>query len=169
MFHPRFKLRIHILIGILVIIVVGLSVPRLFMKNQPRTRGGTIALGMGAKSLILLGYMLATEHVQKLKRWHSYKANVVISCLEVVFWVVGLAIVVNHLELYTSAIAIREFREYRKMSNGIPLSSVMSRGTDEEEMVQRFPPRPENAYRGHYDQRHTSPLGHQAQIVRGKQ
>lgn len=30
--------------------------------------------------------MLATEHVQKLKRWHSYKANMIISCLEIVFW-----------------------------------------------------------------------------------
>ncbi|KZM23139.1 hypothetical protein ST47_g5620 [Ascochyta rabiei] len=64
MFHSRFKLRIHILTGILVIIVIGLSVPRVFMKNQPRTRAGTIALGMGAKSLILLMYMLATEHLE---------------------------------------------------------------------------------------------------------
>ena len=30
--------------------------------------------------------MLATEHIQKLKRWHSYKANMIISCLEIVFW-----------------------------------------------------------------------------------
>lgn len=30
--------------------------------------------------------MLAAEHVQKFKRWHSYKANVIISCLEIVFW-----------------------------------------------------------------------------------
>lgn len=30
--------------------------------------------------------MLATEHVQKFKRWHSYKANVIISCLEIIFW-----------------------------------------------------------------------------------
>lgn len=103
MFASRFKLPLHIITGILVVIVIGLSVPRLFMKNQPRTRAGTIALGMvlithplfmktifnaiqGAKSLILLAYMLATEHVQRFKRWHSYKANVIISCLEIVFW-----------------------------------------------------------------------------------
>lgn len=30
--------------------------------------------------------MMAAEHVQKCKRWHSYKANVIISCLEIVFW-----------------------------------------------------------------------------------
>lgn len=102
MFASRFKLPLHIVTGILVVIVIGLSIPRLFMKNQPRTRAGTIALGMvrkasahtrfttdslqGAKSLILLTYMLAAEHVQKFKKWHSYKANVIISCLEIVFW-----------------------------------------------------------------------------------
>ena len=46
MFASRFKLPLHLTTGILVIIVIGLSVPRLFMKNQPRTRAGTIALGM---------------------------------------------------------------------------------------------------------------------------
>lgn len=30
--------------------------------------------------------MLSTEHVKKFKRWHSYKANVILSCLEIVFW-----------------------------------------------------------------------------------
>lgn len=30
--------------------------------------------------------MLATEHVQKFRRWHSYKANAIISGLEIVFW-----------------------------------------------------------------------------------
>jgi ASC-1-like (ASCH) protein len=47
----------------------------------------------------------------------------------------------SHLEIYASAIAIREFRGYRKMRNGMPLSSVMSGQTDEEEMVQRLHPR----------------------------
>ena len=148
MFHSRFKLPLHILTGILVVIVIGLSVPRLFMKNQPRTRAGTIALGMvraphqslrtrpdqytnayqGAKSLVLLTYMLAAEHVQKFKKWHSYKANVIISCLEIVFWgavaflvfqgnisrcegvicylswvVVGIAVVIKFASLLTSA------------------------------------------------------------------
>jgi hypothetical protein len=46
MFASRFKLPLHIITGMLVVIVIGLSVPRLFMKNQPRTRASTIALGM---------------------------------------------------------------------------------------------------------------------------
>jgi hypothetical protein len=30
--------------------------------------------------------MIITEHSQRFKKWHSYKANVILSCLEVVFW-----------------------------------------------------------------------------------
>lgn len=160
--------------------------------------------------------MLAAEHVQKLKRWHSYKANVIISCLEIVFWgavaflvfqgnlksckgvtcylswvTVGIAVFIksvpffvstfrpyysktvltlhSHLEIYASAIAIREFREYRKMRDGMPLSSVMSRGTDEEEMAQRFPQAPETTYQGRHEHRQTDSSRYQVQVVRGKQ
>ncbi|KAJ4340549.1 hypothetical protein N0V87_002534 [Didymella glomerata] len=194
MFASRFKLPLHIITGMLVVIVIGLSVPRLFMKNQPRTRAGTIALGMGAKSLVLLTYMLAAEHVQKFKRWHSYKANVIISCLEIVFWgavaflvfqgnlkrcegvtcylswvTVGIAVVINHLEIYASAIAVREFCDYRKTRDGMTLSSVMSRGTDEEEIVQRSPPAPETVYQGRHGNRQTDPSRYHAQVVRSKQ
>lgn len=45
-FDSRFKLPVHIIQAILITIVIGLSVPRLFMKNKPRTRASTIALGM---------------------------------------------------------------------------------------------------------------------------
>jgi ASC-1-like (ASCH) protein len=75
----------------------------------------------------------------------------------------------SHLELYASAISIREFREYRRMRNAEPLSSVMSRGTDEEEMVQRFPPQPENTYQGYQGQQYAAPPRYHTQVVRGKQ
>jgi hypothetical protein len=45
-FDSRFKLPVHIIQAILITIVIGLSVPRLFINNQPRTRASTIALGM---------------------------------------------------------------------------------------------------------------------------
>ena len=45
-FSPQYKLRIHILQIILIHVIMGLTVPRIFMKNQPRTRATTIALGM---------------------------------------------------------------------------------------------------------------------------
>ncbi|KNG49053.1 cytochrome p450 [Stemphylium lycopersici] len=137
-FSSRFKLPIHIAQVVLVSIAVGLSVPRLFIKNVPRTRSGTIALGMGAKSLILLAYLILSEHAPRFRRWHSYKAHAIISCLEVVFWgaVAGLtfqgnvkscegvtcglswavfvvAIIINNTELVASGIAIREFREWK--------------------------------------------------------
>jgi uncharacterized membrane protein len=39
-----------------------------------------------AKTLILLAYLLLSERHRKFKRFHSYKAHLVISCIEVVFW-----------------------------------------------------------------------------------
>lgn len=94
---PRYKLSIHIVQIILVTIAIGLSVPRLFMKGQPRTRANTIALGMGAKSLIFIAYQILTEHVAYFHRWASLKANLIINALEQVFWgaVVFLVIQAN--------------------------------------------------------------------------
>lgn len=50
-FGPQYKLHIHTLQVILIHIIMGLTVPRIFMKNQPRTRATTIALGMVSLSL----------------------------------------------------------------------------------------------------------------------
>ena len=46
LFNPRVKKPLHVVYIILVVAAMGLSVPRLFMKGQPRTRANTIALGM---------------------------------------------------------------------------------------------------------------------------
>jgi hypothetical protein len=46
LFSSRFKLQIHIAQVVLVTAAVGLTVPRLFVKNIPRSRSSTIALGM---------------------------------------------------------------------------------------------------------------------------
>jgi hypothetical protein len=46
LFDPRVKTPLHIVYILFVIAAMSLSVPRLFMKNQPRTRANTIALGM---------------------------------------------------------------------------------------------------------------------------
>ncbi|KAF2464170.1 uncharacterized protein BDR25DRAFT_243120 [Lindgomyces ingoldianus] len=94
-FSPRFKLPVHLLQLVLITFAMGLSVPRLFIKNQPRTRANTIALGMGAKSLIFLAYQLFTEYVPRFKRWHSYKANAIINSLEIVFWAAVAFLVVQ--------------------------------------------------------------------------
>ncbi|KAF1963509.1 hypothetical protein CC80DRAFT_7846 [Byssothecium circinans] len=147
-FHPRHKLPVHVAQIFLVAVAMGCSVPRLFMKNQPRTRANTVALGMGAKSLIIIIYMIVTEHNPRFKKWKSYKANVILSCLEVVFWgtvaflamranlrictgalcvlswvVVVVAVVIVLTELYTAAVCIREFREYRRTKNAVQIES----------------------------------------------
>lgn len=31
-------------------------------------------------------YQLLSEYSRPFKRWHSYKANAIINCLEIVFW-----------------------------------------------------------------------------------
>jgi hypothetical protein len=45
-FSSRFKFHIHIAQVVLVVAALGLTVPRLFMNNVPRSRSSTIALGM---------------------------------------------------------------------------------------------------------------------------
>ncbi|KAF2854862.1 hypothetical protein T440DRAFT_542454 [Plenodomus tracheiphilus IPT5] len=153
LFSSRFKLHVHLLQVLLVSIAVGLSVPRLFIKNVPRTRSGTIALGMGAKSLILLAYLLASDYVPKFRRWHSYKAHMIIACLEVLFWsgvaglifqanrkscvgitctlswiVMGVAVIIIQTEIWCSAVSIREFREYKAgiRTGASPTSKISS-------------------------------------------
>lgn len=102
-FDIRYKFWVHIFELLLVVAAMGLSVPRLFAKNQPRTRANTIALGMvrellvfifqryakqqqGAKSIIFILYQLLTEHVARFYRWQSSKANTILNSLEIVFW-----------------------------------------------------------------------------------
>ncbi|RAQ77164.1 hypothetical protein COH20_007427 [Aspergillus flavus] len=86
LFDPRWKLPLHCFQLFLIVIVIGLSAPRLFMKNQPRTRASTIGLGMAAKSLVIILYQLLTEHVTVLQKWASLKAYTILNALEIVFW-----------------------------------------------------------------------------------
>lgn len=85
-FSPRYKLPVHLIELFFIAIAMGLSVPRLFMKNQSRTRANTIALGMGAKSLIIIGYQLLSEHFGPCKKWASLKANMILNFIEPIFW-----------------------------------------------------------------------------------
>lgn len=40
----------------------------------------------GAKSLVIIAYQMLTEHTSWFKRWHSYKANAILNCFEIVAW-----------------------------------------------------------------------------------
>ncbi|PPJ51939.1 hypothetical protein CBER1_09682 [Cercospora berteroae] len=141
-FQARYKLPVQIVYIILVVVAMGLSVPRLFMKNQPRTRANTIALGMGAKSFILIGYELLSEHTRFLRKWKSLKAYAIINFLEIIFWaavmglifqanlksckgvgcylswgVMGVAGVLNQLAVWCFLASWFEFREFKRSRN----------------------------------------------------
>ncbi|GKT42938.1 uncharacterized protein ColSpa_03119 [Colletotrichum spaethianum] len=86
LFDSRIKFPIHMLQLALAVAAIGVTVVRMFLPNAPRGRSGTMALGMGAKSLIIILYQVLTEHVSALKRWASLKANLILNALEIVFW-----------------------------------------------------------------------------------
>ncbi|EXK35706.1 hypothetical protein FOMG_08915 [Fusarium oxysporum f. sp. melonis 26406] len=87
-FSNRLKLPLHLVELLLIFSVLILSVIRMLKlpKNAPRGRSNTMALGMSAKSLIILLYQLLSEHVQAFKKWSSLKAYVILNALEIVFW-----------------------------------------------------------------------------------
>ncbi|KAM5366224.1 hypothetical protein ACJZ2D_010652 [Fusarium nematophilum] len=84
----RYKLLIQLTQTLLIVTVLILSVVRLLDRpaGAPRTRSNTIALGMSAKSLVIILYELLTEHVRSFQRWGSLKAYAILNALEVVFW-----------------------------------------------------------------------------------
>ncbi|QDS72480.1 hypothetical protein FKW77_009934 [Venturia effusa] len=139
----RQKTVFHIVQLILVHVAIGVSTPRIFMKNQPRTRATTIALGMGAKSIMFIFYQLITENIERFKRWGSLKAYMIINCLEILFWaavvflliqanisrcvgigctlswvVVGVSIVITAIQLPLAYFYTVEFRESKKAPMG---------------------------------------------------
>ncbi|KAF7590876.1 hypothetical protein BBP40_002290 [Aspergillus hancockii] len=94
-FGTKWKLSLHCLQAFLIVVVIGLSVPRLFMKGQPRTRANTIGLGMGAKSLVIILYQVISEHVTYFRKWASLKAYTILNALEIVFWVAVAALTIQ--------------------------------------------------------------------------
>ncbi|KAM5349518.1 hypothetical protein ACJ41O_006023 [Fusarium nematophilum] len=87
-FPSRFKLPVHIVELILSLLVLILGLVRLALRNRnaPRTRSGSMALGMAAKSIVLILYQVLTQHTKYFRKWASYKANLILNCLEIVFW-----------------------------------------------------------------------------------
>ncbi|KAG9196552.1 hypothetical protein G6011_01673 [Alternaria panax] len=171
-FSNRFKFHIHIAQVVLVTVAIGLTVPRLFMNNVPRSRSSTIVLGMGGKSLILLVYLILSEHAPRFQRWHSYKAHAIIACLEVVFWsvvaglmfkanvnyckgtacglswiVIILAVTIIITEIVCSGISIREFREWKQAGKpkSIGPNHVRRSPFDDEESFQTVVAQPKEA------------------------
>ncbi|RDW60591.1 hypothetical protein BP6252_11974 [Coleophoma cylindrospora] len=93
---PKYRQRVltyaHVVQLILVLIAVIITVVRMFaFKPTPtptttRSRGNTIALSMGAKSLMFILYQMLTKHVAAFRRWKSAKANAILNIIDIVSW-----------------------------------------------------------------------------------
>ncbi|OAA71825.1 hypothetical protein LEL_09060 [Akanthomyces lecanii RCEF 1005] len=85
---PQYKLHLHVVQILLTTVIMILAIIKLatLTRTAPRTRSDTIALGMGAKSLVIILYQVCAEHVARLRKCHSYKANLILNSLEIVFW-----------------------------------------------------------------------------------
>ncbi|KAI9037782.1 uncharacterized protein KD926_011571 [Aspergillus affinis] len=149
--ETRWKLPLHCFQILLVVIVIGFTILRMFMKNQPRTRATTMGLGMGAKSLVIIAYQLLTEYVDRLRKWASFKAYTILNALEIVFWaavvflniqvnvkacvspgcemgwtVMVIALLISGLAVYATILSLNEWRESKGPS---PASYKMTAGS----------------------------------------
>ncbi|KAI4601671.1 hypothetical protein KJ359_011802 [Pestalotiopsis sp. 9143b] len=135
----RYVLAIHIVQLFLVMTVIILAVVRIFLKGGQLRRNDTMALSMGAKSLVILAYELITEHWSRARRWASLKANTILNCLEILFWaaiaylaiasnvsscvstgctlnwvIVAFAIITSFVAAYAAAVFYVAFRKSRQ-------------------------------------------------------
>jgi len=46
----------------------------------------------GVKSIVIIGYQLLSEHTARFSRWRSLKANAILNCVEVVFWLAAVVV-----------------------------------------------------------------------------
>ncbi|KAF8859319.1 hypothetical protein BDZ45DRAFT_742561 [Acephala macrosclerotiorum] len=152
-FSNRYMFAVHMLQIMLVLAAIGGSVVRLLIvkapSGAPRSRANTMALGMGAKSLIIILYQVITEHSSKFRKWHSLKACMILNSLEVVFWaavvflmiqsnlnscvganctiswvVCAVAGVLSTVAARTAVVSIMDFRYFKK--NGVPRGSEVA-------------------------------------------
>ncbi|KEY69777.1 hypothetical protein S7711_03756 [Stachybotrys chartarum IBT 7711] len=91
-FDSRFSLRVHCVQCVLILAAVILTIVRIAMPAPFTTRAHMMALAMGIKSLIFIGYQLASAHMARFAKWHSLKANAILNCLEVVFWATAMGL-----------------------------------------------------------------------------
>ncbi|KAH6962509.1 hypothetical protein BKA56DRAFT_623055 [Ilyonectria sp. MPI-CAGE-AT-0026] len=139
-FVSRFKLPVHIVELIVSLVVLILGVVRLVMRNRnaPRTRSGSMALGMAGKSMVIILYQVLSQHTQYFRKWMSFKANLILNSLEIVFWgavafltmqantqscqgvtcalgwvIVVLAIIMCKLSFYEAGVSYFEYKDYK--------------------------------------------------------
>ncbi|KAJ0376498.1 hypothetical protein COL26b_005312 [Colletotrichum chrysophilum] len=136
-FDPRHKTKVHILQLVIMTTAIILTIARMAMPVIT-TRANMMALTMGIKSLIIIGYQLLTGHKERFKKWASLKANAILNTMEIVFWFVAfgllfsanttfctgascalswivtlLCAVLIVLAFQTSVVSIKEFRYFK--------------------------------------------------------
>ncbi|KAG7284516.1 hypothetical protein NEMBOFW57_010891 [Staphylotrichum longicolle] len=88
---PRRKTLEHLVELALVIVVLILTGIYLNMGIRP-TRSEIMVIPIGVKSIIIIGYQLLSEHTARFSRWRSPKANTILNCIEVVFWLAAIIV-----------------------------------------------------------------------------
>ncbi|TDZ26337.1 hypothetical protein Cob_v001453 [Colletotrichum orbiculare MAFF 240422] len=93
-FDPRYKTKVHILQLVVMLVAIILTIARMAMPVMT-TRANMMALTMGIKSVVIIGYQLLTEHKARFRKWASLKANAILNTLEIVFWFVALGLLMQ--------------------------------------------------------------------------
>ncbi|KAL4995949.1 hypothetical protein BDV10DRAFT_187556 [Aspergillus recurvatus] len=88
----RTKLKLHIIIGALVLVTFILTIARVADSGTPRARTNTWGIAVCVKSAVFMAYQVLTAHVDRLKRWANTKVNVVLNIIDTVFWFVLIII-----------------------------------------------------------------------------
>ncbi|KPM38570.1 hypothetical protein AK830_g7996 [Neonectria ditissima] len=153
-FVSRFKLPVHIVELVVSMVVLILGVVRLALRNRnaPRTRSGSMALGMAAKSMVIILYQVLSQHTRYFRKWMSFKANLILNSLEIVFWaavafmtlqantqscqgvtcalgwvILVLGIIMCKLSIFETGVSFFEFKDYKAatktMVDGRPATS----------------------------------------------
>ncbi|RAK81602.1 uncharacterized protein BO72DRAFT_524495 [Aspergillus fijiensis CBS 313.89] len=84
--HPRFKLRLHIIIGSLITLTFILIIARVADKGTPPTRTNTWGIAVCIKAALFLAYQTLTTYHERFKRWASPRANMILDIIDTIFW-----------------------------------------------------------------------------------
>jgi hypothetical protein len=93
-FSTSSKNKIHWTQLTLVVTIIILTSIRISIKpsSVPVIRSDTLAIVMGIKSIVVIGYQLLTTCRSNLRRWRNLKLYLVLNILEVLFWFVVVVI-----------------------------------------------------------------------------
>ena len=104
-FDPRFKLWAHGLQLFLIIIAIALTGAHINIPGAIYSRAEIMTIAMGAKSMIVLGYQLLTQHVDRFRKWESPLANMILNVLEVMFWLVVAVLKIQAMQRFCEGTA----------------------------------------------------------------